>query len=350
MQGLALIVDDDAAFRTTLAAMLEEMGFATAQAVNLRTGLAAVRENDPDLVLVDLYMPGGSGMKLVRTMHKEQPCTPVIIVSGKGKMDDVIAALHDGAWNYIKKPLPPRPMLKVSLERAMERSRLLRQNMKSAELLEQEVVERTRDLQRSLAQVQQMFDQIIRTMVKIVEMRDPYTFGHQERVADLSVHIARKMQLDPETCDAIFFAGLLHDLGKIHVPTEILVRPGELSAAEFEVLMQHAEVGAQVLQEIEFPWPIAEIVQQHHERLDGSGYPQGLRAPQIRLEAQILAVADVVESMSSHRPYRPGRSLEFVIDELRRHRGTRYNPDAVDACVELFTRENYRLPEPPILH
>jgi putative nucleotidyltransferase with HDIG domain len=177
------------------------------------------------------------------------------------------------------------------------------------------------------------------TMARLVEARDPYTAGHEERVTSLSVAIAQEMGLDERKIVGLEVAARLHDIGKVSVPAEILAKPGRLSEAEFSLVRGHAAASGEILSSIDFPWPIAKIVVQHHERLDGSGYPNGLRNGEILTEARILAVADVVEAMWAHRPYRPSLGLEAALDEIARGRGWLYDRQAVDACIRLF-REN----------
>ncbi|HID87880.1 MAG TPA: HD-GYP domain-containing protein [Anaerolineae bacterium] len=153
--------------------------------------------------------------------------------------------------------------------------------------------------------------------------------------------IAREMGLPEEQFEGIRIAGLIHDIGKINVPAEILSKPGPLSELEFGLIQAHPQVGHDILKTIEFPWPVAQIVLQHHERMDGSGYPQGLSDDNILLEARILGVADVVEAMASHRPYRPPRGLDKALEEISRNRGILYDPEVVDACLKLFTEKGF---------
>lgn len=173
-------------------------------------------------------------------------------------------------------------------------------------------------------------------MAATVELRDPYTAGHQRRVAGLASAIAKQMSLSDEQSEVIRLAGLVHDLGKINVPSDILSKPGRLSEAEFSLVKAHAQAGYDILKEIEFPWPIAKIVHQHHERINGSGYPRGIEGESIRLEARILAVADVVEAMISHRPYRPALGVDRALEEISKNRGESYDPEVVDACLAFF--------------
>jgi HD-GYP domain-containing protein (c-di-GMP phosphodiesterase class II) len=180
-------------------------------------------------------------------------------------------------------------------------------------------------------------------MAMTIEMRDPYTAGHQRRVGKLSSAIATRMSLPADQIDGIRMAADIHDVGKIYVPAEILSKPGQLTEIESSIIRTHPRVGYDILKTIEFPWPIAAIVHQHHERIDGSGYPNGLSGEAILLEARIVCVADVVEAMSSHRPYRPAHGIEMALDEISRGRGRIYDPQAVDACLALFRQDGFSL-------
>jgi PAS domain S-box-containing protein/putative nucleotidyltransferase with HDIG domain len=199
------------------------------------------------------------------------------------------------------------------------------------------------ELKRTLETLHRSIGAITLTLSTVVESRDPYTAGHQKRVANLSRAIAQEMDLSPDQCDAVRMAGTLHDIGKIAIPSEILSSPAKLTDKAYEIIKDHPQTGYDILREIEFPWPVAEIVLQHHERMDGSGYPKGLRGNGIMLEARIVAAADVVESISSHRPYRPARGLDTALDEIVRNSGTFYDSDVVTACVRLFREKNYRI-------
>lgn len=183
-----------------------------------------------------------------------------------------------------------------------------------------------------------------------MEMRDPYTAGHQLRVAQLASAIATDLNLPEEQVHGIYLAGLIHDIGKITVPSELLSKPGRLSPLEYQLIQTHAQAGYDVIKGVDFPWPIAKAVLQHHERLDGSGYPNALRGDQIVLEAKILAVADVVEAMMSHRPYRAGLGLERALVEITEGRGRIYDPAAVDACLKLFREKNFQFPQAESRH
>jgi PAS domain S-box-containing protein/putative nucleotidyltransferase with HDIG domain len=199
------------------------------------------------------------------------------------------------------------------------------------------------DLRQSLERLQMTLEGTVNSLASAIEMRDPYTAGHQRRVTQLACAIAEEMGLPGEQIDGLRLAGLVHDIGKINVPAEILSKPGPLTELEFGLIKMHPQVGYDILKEIEFPWPVAQIVLQHHERMDGSGYPQGLSGEEIILEARILAVADVVEAMSSHRPYRPSRGIDEALEEISHNRGILYDPEVVDACLKLFAEKGFKL-------
>ncbi len=184
---------------------------------------------------------------------------------------------------------------------------------------------------------------IVHAMVSTVEVRDPYTAGHQERVADLARAIAKEMNLSKDEIEGIRLAGTLHDLGKVNIPAEILSRPGQLTEIEFSLIQRHPEIAYKILQNIDTPWPIAEIVYQHHERIDGSGYPLGLKGDEIYISSRILTVADVVEAIASHRPYRPALGIEKALDEITRNRGILYDKEVVDVCLKLFEEKRFVL-------
>ncbi|WP_158269725.1 HD domain-containing phosphohydrolase [Desulfonatronum sp. SC1] len=198
-------------------------------------------------------------------------------------------------------------------------------------------------LQQTLERLRKAFSAIIQVMVSAVEMRDPYTSGHQQRSSDLARAIAVEMGLPLETIEAISMAGPIHDIGKMSVPSELLSKPTTLSPIEFALIKEHAYGGYVVLKDVESPWPLAEIVYQHHERMDGSGYPRSLKGDEILMEARILAVADVVESMASHRPYRPSLGIAAALEEIETKHGTLYDTTVVDACLRLFREKGYQL-------
>lgn len=198
-----------------------------------------------------------------------------------------------------------------------------------------------RDREETLEKLRQALESTVHAMAMAVEARDPYTAGHQRRVADLACAIAAEMGLEPDRLNGLRMASLIHDLGKISIPTEILTKPTKLTNIEFEIVKTHAQAGYEILKDIVFPWPIARIVLEHHEKIDGSGYPRHLKGDALLPESKILTVADVVEAMASHRPYRPSLGLQDALEEISRNRGILYDTDAVAACLALFEEKRF---------
>lgn len=222
-------------------------------------------------------------------------------------------------------------------------------------LLMREVLDRKQaesKLQKSFDQLERNLDEMINVMSQTVEVRDPYTAGHQRRATEIAVAVAREIGLPEDQVKGLQMAGRIHDIGKISIPAEILCKPGRLDDAEVQLIRRHPSIGYEILKHVDFPWPVAIIVEQHHEKMDGSGYPRGLRGEEILIEARILSVADVVESISSHRPYRPSLGIQKALLEIAEHRSILYDPGVVDACLRLFQDKDFtkRLctPENPV--
>jgi PAS domain S-box-containing protein len=219
-------------------------------------------------------------------------------------------------------------------------------NVVASDVVAHDITERKlveAELQQTLESLRKAFGATIQVMVSAVEMRDPYTSGHQVRVADLARAIAMEMGLPQDKIDGIRLAGSIHDIGKLSVPAEILSKPTKLTNLEFSMIKEHPQTGYDMLKDVESPWPLAQIVYQHHERMDGSGYPRNLKGDEILMEARILAVADVVEAMASHRPYRPALGIEAALEEIEKNRGTFYDRTVADACLRLFREKGFQL-------
>jgi len=209
-------------------------------------------------------------------------------------------------------------------------------NITNRKMAEQELDKSYRNLQKTL-------EETVNALSALVEMRDPYTAGHQNRVARIARAIAQELGLSEDAAQGIWVASLIHDIGKVRVPADILSRPAHLSSAEFELIKEHPRTGYEILKEIDFPWPIAEIVLQHHERINGSGYPLGLKGDEILFASRIIGVADVVEAMTYHRPYREALGLDAALDEIKENKGILYDSDVVDACIKVFLEKGLAL-------
>ena len=209
------------------------------------------------------------------------------------------------------------------------------------------VTERKRaeeELKQTLESLRKAVGATIQVMVSAIEMRDPYTSGHQLRAANLACAIATEMGLPQDKIEGIRMAGSIHDIGKLSIPAEILSKPTRLTDIEFSLIKEHSRIGYEMLKDVESPWPLAQIVYQHHERMDGSGYPRNLKGDEIIIEARIMAVADVVEAMASHRPYRPGLGIDAALMEIEKNKGIFYDNTVADACLKLFREKSYKLP------
>ncbi len=333
-----LSIEDDDAIRFSITEYFEDKGFDVFEAEDGKKGLEIFRERKPEVVLCDLRMPGVDGLQVLASLKNESPETPIIVVSGVGAIEDAIDAVRNGAWDYVIKPIDDMEVLEEAVLRVLERAALIRENQKYQDHLEEMVETRTRELRDA-------FDGIVQAMGAVLEIKDPYTSGHQRRVAVLARQIALEMNSDYDVVQGIYISGVIHDIGKIAIPAEILAKPTMLSEMEFEMLKSHSQMGYDILKNIQFPWPIAQIVYQHHERFNGSGYPQGLSGDDILLEARILAVADVVEAMASHRPYREALGIELALDEIKRNRGKLYELEASDVCIFLFEKSGFSFSE-----
>ncbi|MBF0450982.1 MAG: HD domain-containing protein [Candidatus Magnetomorum sp.] len=238
-----------------------------------------------------------------------------------------------GAIDYITKPFHMseiRTRVDNHLNFRYTNENIRQRNM----ILEQRVQEKNADIKK-------MLEATISAMSQMFENNDPSTAGHQQRVAKLATDIAKAMNLSESQIESIRIAGLIHDIGKIRVPDAILSRPGPLLASEFELIRIHPQVGYDLVKHIPFPWPVAEFILQHHEKLDGSGYPLKLNGDQIHLESKILCVADVAEAMTSHRPYRPALGIDITEGELIKNKNILFDPQVVDICMSFISNNSY---------
>jgi len=335
-----LIVDDEAPIRELFWMILDSKGHDCDMAPNAQEARKALGKKTYDLVISDINMPGESGLDLIRHVRSEFEDTAVIMISA---IDDPVvagAALDMGIYEYVIKPINTNGVL-ISVASALRRRELEAVDKRYRQELETNVAERTATLQETMEKLRRSLDGIVHVIALTVESRDPYTAGHQKRVAELAHAICVEMQMPPQMAEGIQMAGAFHDLGKISVPAEILSKPGRLTVNEFNLIKEHPQTGYKILKDIEFPWDIARAVLHHHERMDGSGYPDGLAGEEIRIEARILIVADVVEAISSHRPYRPALGIEVALEEILKNRGTFYDPDVVDVCLKLFREKDF---------
>jgi len=331
-QETILVVDDDEGICNLLHAGIQMAGYqcfttqSPARAINL------LDEHPVDVVVADIKMPEMSGIELTHII-KARYKADVIIMTGFIEDFNYEDIVRQGASDFLQKPVRIAEFI-ARLKRVIAERRS-RSDLKQA----------LNDVKLNLDKLRRAMEGIVEAISVTVEMRDPYTAGHQKRVADLACAIARDMQLSEDEIYGLHMASVIHDLGKITVPAEILSKPGQLSGLEYELIKSHVQAGYDILKQIDFPWPLADIILQHHERMDGSGYPNGLKHEEILLPARILSVADVFETIASHRPYRPSLGLQRAMDEILENRGRLYDNRVADVCLALFETDRFQFPK-----
>ena len=376
-----LCVDDEEANLELLKEILIPYGYEVVSVTNGKDALLGVKSQAVDLILLDINMPEMDGLEVCRQVKEDENLRdiPIIMITGLASHEDRIRGIEAGVEDYFTKPFHKEELLarikillkmkRLNDERKaaeFQRGAALVALQKSHDELDYQVQVRTAELakanqilqadievrklveekiQHALDKLKTAVGTTIRVMVSAVERRDPYTSGHQKRSADLARTIATEMGLSKDAIEGIRMAGSIHDIGKLSIPAEILSKPTKLSGPEFSLIKDHARQGYEILNGIESPWELAEMVYQHHERVNGSGYPKGLKGDEILMEARILAVADVVESMASFRPYRPALGIDKALEEIEKNRGILYDPSAVNVCLRLFKEKGYHLPE-----
>lgn len=331
-----LIVDDEPTVRDILARALGGNGYECVQAADVSAAVTQLKSGTIDLVLSDIMMPGRSGIDLLGEVMSWWPDTGVIMLTAVADTSTAVHAMRLGAHDYIIKPFNLEEV-QLSVERALEKRELVLSNREHREFLEQKVEEQTTEIREtSLGAIQ--------ALVEALEAKDAYTNGHSRRVTEVTVTLAREMGLGEDEVGRIRLAGLLHDIGKIGVPEEILHKPGKLSGGEFEQIKRHSVIGEKILKPVIKDEEILAMVRYHHERYGGSGYPEGIAGDAIPLGARLMAVADAYDAMTSNRPYRKALSPGEAHSQLLENRGIQFDPEAVD----LFIRCEKKLPYCPM--
>ncbi|KPA15821.1 chemotaxis protein CheY [Candidatus Magnetomorum sp. HK-1] len=331
---ILLIIDDNQLNVETLTDYLET----TYQIHGALTGpdaLALAKECHPDLILLDVLMPFMDGFEICRRL-KSNPALrdiPIIFITGKGDETDIAEGFKLGAVDYVTKPFHMSE-IETRIEYHLTYQHTNKDINQRNIILEQKVQEKNADIKK-------MLEATISAMSQMFENNDPSTAGHQQRVAKLATDIAKAMNLNNDQIESIRISALIHDIGKIRIPDAILSRPGPLLQSEFDLIRIHPQVGYDLVKHIPFPWPVANIILQHHEKLDGSGYPNGLKGDEIYIESKIICVADVAEAMNSHRPYRPALGIDITEGELIKNKNILFDPQAVDICMSLISDTSY---------
>lgn len=321
-----LLIDDERMYRLIVGDYLRDSGYAVLEAESAAEGMRIFENVQPDIVITDLRMPGGDGNQVVTRLQDIAPETPVIIISGTANLEEALGTLREGACDFIPKPVREMDRIKQAIDAAMNKVRLNQESRFIKHALEEEIAQRTCELRELNAQLQHALESTVNALGVIVAQKDPYTAGHNERVARIAMTLGHSMGLAQNRIETLRVAGNLHDIGKISVPEEILNKPGRLTPEEYEQVKIHPETGFDILKDIPFNGPVAEIVLQHHERYDGSGYPRGLKRDEALLEARILSVADIYEALTSDRPYRQAIPHEEAMAHIIREAGNQVCP------------------------
>ncbi len=329
-----LVVDDETGLRQSMALFLQREGHETTTAANLAEAREQLSEMPVDVTVTDLVMPDGNGIQLLAWIRENSPRTKVLIVTGHPTVETAAEAVRSGAFDYLPKPVNRDTLIRVT-GNAVRFQEMEDENQAYQKNLEALVAQRTERLTMVLGQT-------VQALGSALETRDPYTAGHQRRVTDLAEAIGLGVGLSHDRMEGLRMAGMLHDIGKLQVPSELLSKPTRLTRVEFDIIKTHSDAGYQILKRIDFPWPVATFVRQHHERLDGSGYPDGIANTEILLESRILAVSDVVEAMATNRPYRPSLGIELALRTVQEGVNKHFDPEVVDACTTLFSSKSFQ--------
>lgn len=326
-----LHLEDNLLDRELIHSILSSEGlvFDVEYAKNYSQFVKSIESKKFDIILADYSLPSFNGLHALEIVKKKKYIIPFIFVSGAIGEELAIKCLKTGATDYILKDQLKKLM--PSIKRALKEN----EERRKRESAEDELKKTNKKLRR-------IIDEIVDAFSSLAEKKDPYTAGHQKNVAKIACDIAQKMNLPDNIIKGIRIAGLLHDIGKFYVPSEILNKPGKLTEYEFNIIKSHPQTGYDLLKGIDFPWPVAKIVQQHHEYLNGSGYPKGLKEKDILTEAKIICVSDVIESMASRRPYRPALGIEAALEEVVKFRGKKFDPEIVDICINMFKGKKYK--------
>ena len=323
-----LVVDDEETLRYLIREGVERSGYGCSVASDGVEALKILEEKGVDVVISDIMMPGMDGIELAKRI-KEDYDADVILITGFIEEYSYDSVIEIGVSDFLEKPIGMHELM-LRLRRVLRERANIRERNRAEE-----------ELRDSLKKLRTAMESIVGALVLAIEKKDPYTSGHQKRVATFASAIAKEMGLPQDQIDGVRMAAMIHDIGKNAIPGQILSKPAKLGKLEMEMIKEHPQLGYDILKGIEFPWPVAEMVLQHHERIDGSGYPQGLLGDAIYLGAKILGVADVVEAMASHRPYRASLGLEKAMEEISKNSGILYDPDVVDAGLKLIREKGF---------
>ncbi len=372
-----MIVDDVDENRYLLLSLMKSHGWEVVEALNGSEALEKAKKSPPSLVISDLLMPVMDGYTLLHNWKENddlQNIPFIVYTATYTEPKDKQLAMELGADDFIIKPMDPKDFMirvdkvvddalskktrkpKETLEKQKDHFKMysevlvqklekkINELQEANENFEEEIEKRKKTeeaLRKSLEKLSNLTENAVSALAYASELRDQYTAGHQKHVMKLATSIAKKMELEKNRVSYLRLAAMVHDVGKIIVPAEILNKPGQLNSIEISFIRQHPVAGRDIFKQVDIDYPVSKIIYQHHERIDGSGYPEGIKGDEMMLEAKILAVSDVVEAMSSHRPYRPAPGIDAALEEIEKNSGTLYDPEVVNTCLQLFREEGF---------
>jgi response regulator RpfG family c-di-GMP phosphodiesterase len=333
-QSRILVVDDDVAIRQLLATKLKLCGFVTTACGSGEEALKLLSNQSFEAIISDLNMPGISGLELLAEAHRQYPRTAFLMATGVGDVSVGVAAMKQGAADYILKPFQMEAVV-ASLRRALEMKRMEAELEEYRHRLEEMVEQRTNQLKAAMRRIEFTYDETLEALAAALDLRDNETAGHSRRVTLYALEIARRCNFSADELKQLERGAYLHDIGKIGIPDLILLKPGKLTREETAVMKTHVRIGYELMSRVAFLASASQIVLTHQECFDGSGYPQGLRGEEIPLGARIFSIADTLDAMMSDRPYRQGRSYEVARAEIQREAGKQFDPQVVAIFLEI---------------
>jgi putative two-component system response regulator len=345
-----LVVDDEPWITEVIAEQLSLEGYRAEGISDSSQVITALSTSGYDLVILDIHMPPPDGLMLLREIQRKHPFLPVLMLTAFSDAKTATQAMHEGACDYIVKP-HHAPQLCMRVERALERAQLLREKAEAHQLLESRVQEQTQQLRNQSRQLAHMLERMlvtyratVRALEATLDVRDQSAPGHCRRVAKLAVHLAKRMGLSKEDVASLEHGARLHDIGKLGIPDGILMKPGPLTEDEWRTMQQHPDLGVQIVGQIDFLSAALPVIRHHHERYDGSGYPEGLRGQEIPLLARIFSIVDAFDALTHQRPYNTVLSVDRALDDLIANKGKLFDPQVVDVFVDMLHQEDFHVP------
>ena len=333
MEPRILIVDDESMICSVLDRWLSMEGYSCITASNGREALNYFLKDNLSLIITDIKMPEMDGMELLKSVKSMDPNMMVIIMTANLEIDVVVEAMRLGAYDFIPKPAD-MSLVALSVKKALEKKRLEEELKAHHKNLEQLVEERTAKIQEAYRVLKEVHLDSVRILTGAVDAKDPYTWGHSDRVKSVSVKIGKKLDFNGKKLERLEYGALLHDIGKIGIKDEVLQKPGSLSPEECQHIQEHPLIAARIVAEVDFFDEKIPMIRHHHEHFDGNGYPDKLVGEAIPLEARIISVSDAFDAMTSIRPHRGKKPIEDVLVELERCKGTQFDPYILDIFMK----------------